>query len=146
MKNAFAVFGVLVVPLAILLFAQWPLRDMVQAYSRQTNDAAQVLFALYVAVAITAASHANAHLAANHQSGAPSDRAPSWKCYALLLCIAPWALLILWTSSAQVWESILHLERFAETGNSGFFVIKFAGWLLAVLALGDCAFSALRKP
>ena len=145
-KTAFALFGALVLPLAILLFAQWPLRDIVQAYSRQTNDVAQVLFALYVAVAITAASYANAHLAAGHQPAAPSDRAPRWKRYVLLLCIAPWALLILWTSSAQVWQSIVHLERFSETGNPGFFVIKFAGWLMAQLALGYCAFSAARKP
>ena len=146
MKTAFALFGVLVLPLAILLFVQWPLRDIVQAYSRQTNDVAQVLFALYVAVAITAASHANAHLAAGHQSGSLSDRQSVWRPYALLLCIAPWALLILWTSSAQVWESISRWERFSETGNPGFFVIKFAGWLMALLALCYCAFSAARKP
>ena len=136
----------LVVPLAVLLFAQWPLRDFVQAYSRQTNDVAQVLFALYVAVAITAASHANAHLAAGHPPASSSDAAPLWKRYVLLLCIAPWAVLILWTSSAQVWESIAHLERFSETGNPGFFIIKFAGFLLALLALIHCAFSALRRP
>ena len=146
MKTAFALFGVLVLPLAILLFVQWPLRDVVQAYSRQTNDVAQVLFALYVAVAITAASHANAHLAAGHQTASLSDRPSVWRRYALLLCIAPWALLILWTSSAQVWESISRLERFSETGNPGFFIIKFAGWLMALLALGYCAFSAARKP
>ena len=145
MKTAFAWFGVLVLPLALLLFAQWPLRDFVHAYSRQTNDVAQVLFALYVAAAITAASHANAHLAADHQPASTGDSAPRWKRYALLLCVAPWALLILWTSSAQVWESVVHLERFSETGNPGFFVVKFAGWLMALLALGYCTFSAARK-
>lgn len=146
LKAAFAAFGVLVLPLAILLFAQWPLRDFVQAYSRQTNDVAQVFFALYVAVAITAASHANAHLAAGHQPDPASDGTPRRKRYALLLCIAPWALLVLWTSSAQVLASVVHLERFPETGNPGFFIIKFAGWLMALLALCFCAFSALRKP
>ncbi len=146
MKTAVACVALLVVPLAVLLFAQWPLRDFVQAYSRQTNDAAQVLFALYVAVAITAASRANTHLAALHQPAASKDASPLWKRYVLLLCIAPWAVLILWTSSAQVWASIMHLERFSETGNPGFFVIKFAGFLLALLALGHCASSALRKP
>ena len=145
MKTAFAWFSALVLPLAILLFAQWPLRDLVQAYSRQTNDLAQVLFALYVVVAISAASEANAHLAAGHQTATKSDGAPRWKPYALLLCIAPWASLILWTSSAQVWESVAHLERFSETGNPGFFFIKFAGWLMALLALAHCAFSVARK-
>ena len=146
LKTVFTLFGVLVVPLAILLFAQWPLRDWVQAYSRQTNDVAQVVFALYVAVAITAASYANAHLAAGHQPALSIDAAPRWKRYALLLCIAPWAMLILWTSSAQVWESILLLERFSETGNPGLFVIKFAGWLMALLALGYFAYAVERKP
>lgn len=146
MKTAFVWIGVLVVPLAVLLFAQWPLRDFVQAYSRQTNDVAQILFALYVSVAITAASYANAHLAAGYKPASARDSVPRWKRYALLLCIAPWALLILWTSSAQVWESVVHLERFPETGNPGFFVIKFAGWSMALLALVDCAFSALRQP
>ena len=145
LKTAFVWFGVLVMPLAILLFAQWPLRELVQAYSRQTNDVAQVLFALYVAVAITAASHANAHLAASHQPSSPGDRRARWKRYALLLCIAPWALLIVWTSSAQVWESVVHLERFSETGNPGFFIIKFAGWLMALLALGYCTYASARK-
>lgn len=146
LKTAVVCVALLVVPLAILLFAQWPLRDLVQAYARQTNDAAQVLFALYVAVAITVASLANAHLAAGHQPTPSRDASPSWKRYVLLLCIAPWAVLILWTSGAQVWESITHLERFSETGNPGFFIIKFAGFLLALLALCHCAFSALRKP
>lgn len=150
MKTVIAGFGALVVPLAVLLFAQWPLRDGVQAYSRETNDMAQVLFALYVAVAITAASQANAHLAAGYQAASTNRIAPSWRRYALPLCIAPWALLILWTSSAQVWEAIVRLERFSETGNPGLFVIKFAGWLLALLALGysivSAIFNHVRKP
>ncbi len=146
LKTAVAWVAMLVVPLAVLLFAQWPLREIVQAYSRQTNDAAQVLFALYVAVAITAASHANAHLAAGHQLASSSGSTPKWQRYVLLVCIAPWALLILWTSSPQVWESVVHLERFSETGNPGYFVVKLAGWLMALLALGYCAFSAARKP
>lgn len=146
MKTVFTLFGSLVVPLAVLLFAQWPLRDWVQAYSRQINDVAQVLFALYVAIAITAASYANAHLAAGHQPELTLGSAPRWKRYALLLCIGPWALLILSTSSAQVGQSIALLERFSETGNPGLFVIKFAGWLMALLALGYCVFSVARKP
>ena len=146
LKHAFAGFGLLVVPLAIALFAQWPLRDSVQAYSRQTNDAAQALFALYVAVAITAASHADAHIAAVHPSHLPSVDAPRWKRYAVLLCIAPWAVLIMWTSSAQVWESVVHLERFSETGNPGLFVVKVAGWLMALLAFAYSVFNVVRRP
>ena len=42
--------------LALLLFAQWPLRDWVQAYSREANDLAQIGFAFYVSLAVTAAT------------------------------------------------------------------------------------------
>src|SRR5690242_12708063 len=56
---------VLVIPLAFLLFAQWPLRDLVQSYSRETNDLAQCLFALYASIAITYATRMRSHLAAD---------------------------------------------------------------------------------
>ena len=32
--------AVLALPLSLLLFLQWPLRELVQAYSREANDAA----------------------------------------------------------------------------------------------------------
>ena len=145
LKTAFTWISVLVLPLAILLFAQWPLRELVQAYSRQANDVAQVIFAFYVAIAITAASYANVHISAGHHPPSAQFGTPRWKRYALLLCVAPWALLILWTSSAQVLESILSLEHFSETGNPGYFVIKFSCWLMAILALSYCVLAAVRK-
>src|SRR5438270_287550 len=55
----------LALPLSLLLFLQWPLRDVVQAYSREANDLAQILFAIYVSVAVTAATRNGAHLAAD---------------------------------------------------------------------------------
>ena len=33
--------GVLALPLSLLLFLQWPLRELVQAYSREANDVAR---------------------------------------------------------------------------------------------------------
>jgi hypothetical protein len=125
----------LVLPLALLLFAQWPLRELVQAYSRQANDLGQVLFACYMAVAVTAASRAGVHLAAPHRM--PAAGSGAWRRWALLLCIAPWAVFLLLNSSPWVWASTLQLERFSETLNPGFFVIKLAGWLMVVLALID---------
>ncbi len=67
----------LVLPLALLLFLQWPLRDLVQWGSREANDAAQCLFAVFVAVAITAATRARLHLASDafaHRLRAPARR------------------------------------------------------------------------
>src|SRR6185295_16816953 len=55
----------LLLPVAALLFLQWPLRDIVRAWSRDANDLGQWLFALYVAMAFTAATRAHAHLAAD---------------------------------------------------------------------------------
>jgi TRAP-type mannitol/chloroaromatic compound transport system permease large subunit len=37
---------ILVLPVSLLLFLQWPLRDLVQAYSREANDLAQWLLAI----------------------------------------------------------------------------------------------------
>jgi hypothetical protein len=66
----------LVLPLALLLFVQWPLRDLVGAFSRQANDIAQWLFALYLAFALREATRRGAHLAAGLPSaGAP----PRWR-------------------------------------------------------------------
>ena len=48
-----AAASILVLPVSLLLFLQWPLREWLLAYSREANDLAQVLFALYVSVAIT---------------------------------------------------------------------------------------------
>src|SRR5207253_2573805 len=73
----------LVLPLALLLFAQWPLRDLVQAYSREANDLAQVVFALYMAVAVSAATRANVHLSAGHHA----PRVTTRRAWALFACV-----------------------------------------------------------
>ena len=46
----------LALPLSLLLFLQWPLRDLVRSYSREANDLGQWIFALYVAASVTAAT------------------------------------------------------------------------------------------
>jgi hypothetical protein len=40
----------------VLLFLQWPLRDIFRAYSREANDLGQWLFAIYVAASVMAAT------------------------------------------------------------------------------------------
>src|SRR3954467_7324827 len=88
-----AVGAWLVLPLALLLFAQWPLRDLVGAWSRQANDAAQWIFALYVALAVRAATRAHAHMAAGlvrHGSAGAWQRRIERVGEAV--CVLPWAL------------------------------------------------------
>lgn len=126
----------LVLPLTLLLFAQWPLRDVVQAGSRQANDLAQVVFAVYMAVAVTAATIEGVHLAARHGFAR--------RAIVVFACTGPWALFVLWTSAPLVWQSVLQTERFGETLNPGYFVIRIALALLALLVLVQ-GVAALRR-
>ncbi len=139
MRRLVTAASFLVLPLALLLFAQWPLRDWVQAHSLLANDVAQILFALYAAVAVTAASRAKSHLALLH---APARS--SWRTWALLLCVAPWALFLLWTATPQMLESIRVREIFSEGLTPGYFLLRVALVLLALLVLLDAATNAIR--
>ena len=132
----------LVLPLAFLLCAQWPLRELVQAWSREANDLGQIVFALYAAVAVTAASRAGTHLAAyrapnaeaSHASQSGVRNAERTRAIALAACVLPWAAFVLWSAAPGVLASLAQLEKFPETLNPGFFIIKASAWLLALLA------------
>ena len=128
----------LVLPLSLLLFLQWPLRDAVQAYSREANDAAQVLFALYVAVAITEATRRRSHLAVDAFAHAI---APRWReriaRAAALVVLIPWSVMLLANGAGSAWRSLLALEGFPETMNPGYFAIRGAGMILAALVLAQ---------
>jgi TRAP-type C4-dicarboxylate transport system permease small subunit len=141
----FLAASLLVLPLALLLCAQWPLREVVQAYSTQANDLAQILFALYMAVAVTAASREGMHLSAGHAPDEHANLPSRWRAWALLACTAPWGLFLLWASAPSVWQSVRQLERFGETFNPGYFVVKLALWLLVVLVLVEAFWSALKR-
>lgn len=127
---------VLVLPVSLLLFLQWPLRELVQAYSREANDVAQWLFALYVSLAITYATRARSHLAADALSRRYSSamRARLHR-FTSLLVMLPWSFFILYAVAPMAWQSVLQLERFPETYNPGYFVLKLAVAALALLVL-----------
>lgn len=129
----------LVLPLAALLFAQWPLRDLVQAYSRQANDAAQVLFALAMAFGVTQASRAGTHLVAGH-----GRRSGRFVAFGVAVCVVPWALFLLVEATPVVWNSVKGLEKFSDTLTPGFFVIRIALWLLLAMALLHALVGAWR--
>jgi TRAP-type C4-dicarboxylate transport system permease small subunit len=131
-----AVASFVVLPVSLLLFLQWPLREIVQAYSREANDFAQILFALYVAVAITAATRSGAHLAADGAGPRLSPRARRAVTRgAALLVSAPWSAFVLWAGWPSLVQSVRQLEAFPETFNPGYFVIRSALALLASLVL-----------
>ncbi|MBF9234117.1 TRAP transporter small permease subunit [Microvirga alba] len=126
----------LALPVMTLLFIQWPLRDFVKAYSREANDLGQWLFAIFVAVSVTAATRARAHLAADAFAKRYSpDTRLRIKRVAIVFVLMPWAGFVLVTGWPLAWSSLLALESFSETNNPGYFLIKAAVMLLALLMM-----------
>ena len=127
---------ILVLPLALLLFMQWPLRELLHAYSREANDLAQILFALYVGVAVSEAMRQRAHIAVDALAHRFSARTRAVLARAgALLVLVPWCAYVLYAAAPLVWHSVRHAEAFGETLNPGYFVIKLAVALLAALVL-----------
>jgi TRAP-type mannitol/chloroaromatic compound transport system permease small subunit len=136
-------------PIVILLFLQWPLRSIVGLYSREANDLGQWLFALYVAASIAAATRARAHLAADTIARNYSTATRQWLARAgALFGLIPWSIIVLVTSWSLVRDSVLLLERFPDTGNPGYFIIKLALLLMALLVLieGLLELTPARRP
>ncbi|MFG1425178.1 TRAP transporter small permease subunit [Roseixanthobacter glucoisosaccharinicivorans] len=130
----------LILPLSLLLFLQWPLRELVKAYSREANDIGQWMFALYVAAAVTAATRARAHLASDilaHRFS-PRTRAGIAR-VGVAISLLPWSIWLIVAGYPMVRLSVLGLEAFPETYNPGYFLVKLAMWLLALLAFVQAA-------
>ncbi len=135
----------LVLPVALILFLQWPLRDFVQWGSREANDLGQWIFALYVSLAVTFATRERAHLAVDaiaHDYPLRVRRFISR--WGTLACVAPWSIFMIWATWPIAQHSVLLLEKFPETLNFGYFLIKVAAVLLALLTLAQ-ALLDLRK-
>jgi len=137
---------ILVLPVSFLLFAQWPLRELVQAYSREANDLAQVLFALYAGVAVTYASRRRSHLAADAYAHRYPQRVRGRLARgAALVVLVPWSLFVLYAAWPIVLQSVQQLEAFPETFNPGYFVVKLAVALLALLILLQAVIDAFLR-
>jgi TRAP-type mannitol/chloroaromatic compound transport system permease small subunit len=128
----------LLLAVVLLLFLQWPLRDIFRAYSRDANDLGQWLFALYVAMCFTAATRAHTHLAADAVARHYSERTRTLLArIGALAALVPWSLFILVGGANLVILSVTALEAFPDTYNPGYFFIKLALWLLAGLVLAQ---------
>ena len=135
----------LLLPVVTLLLLQWPLRDIFRAWSRDANDLGQWLFALYVAMAFTAATRAHAHLAADAVARRYTEQSRRLIArLGVLLGLAPWALFVVIGGAKLVIPSLRALETFPDTNNPGYFVIKLALWLLAGLILLQGAIDLAR--
>ena len=128
----------LALPLALLLFLQWPLRDLVGGGSTQANDLAQWLFACYVALSLRHANGEHAHLTARGDLAAACDptspQRSRWRAIGGALCLLPWALALLVFDAPPAWHSLQLAERFPETNNPGYFMTHVALLALALLA------------
>jgi TRAP-type mannitol/chloroaromatic compound transport system permease small subunit len=139
--------GALVLPLALLLLLQWPLRDVVQAYSREANDLAQCLFALYVSIALTGATRRHAHLATDVVAQRYGTRTrDALARIGALVVLVPWALFILYAAWPMTAQSVRQLEAFPETYNPGYFMLKIALLLAALLVLLQSLLDAFAVP
>ena len=135
----------LLLPLLLLLLLQWPLSDVVRAWSRDANDLGQWLFALYVAMAFTAATRAHTHLAADALARHYSERTRATLArLGALLALLPWSLYVIIGGASLVISSLRSLEAFADTYNPGYFIIKLALWLLAGLILAQAIIDIAR--
>lgn len=140
-----AVLRWLALPLVLLLFMQWPLREIVRGYSREANDLGQIIFALYVAVSVTAATRAGTHLAADALAQRYSARTRDLlKRIGALFGLVPWALFIIYASRQTVWSSIVGLEALPDTNNPGYYIIKGSLWLMALVILAQCIVDVVR--
>jgi TRAP-type mannitol/chloroaromatic compound transport system permease small subunit len=124
----------LALPVVATLFLQWPLRDVARCCSREANDLGQWLFALYIAVAVTAATRACTHMAADARSKAyrPSIRAWIGRA-AILIVTLPFAVGVGILAFPAAIASLLRLETFGDTGNPGYFIIKGSVVVLTLL-------------
>lgn len=136
----------LALPLVLLLFLQWPLRDLVKGWSREANDFGQCVFALYVAVSLTAATRSGAHLASDalaHRHGQRLRRALEVGLIAFGLL--PWSLFLLIVGWPALLASLRVLESFPDTGNPGYFLVRASGFILAGLVFASGLLGLLRR-
>ena len=135
----------LALPLIVLLFLQWPLRDLFHGYSREANDLGQVTFALFVAASVTAATRAGTHLAADLFAQRYSARTRRRLNQAgAAIGLLPWALFVLIASRTTIVSSVRDLESFQDSGNPGYFLVKLALWVMAALILGQSLLDIFR--
>ena len=128
------VLGAMVLPLALLLLLQWPLRDWVGAYSREANDTAQWIFAVYVTVAVRHATRQDEHLSTNLLVKTYRARW-RWRLarWGHAIAVLPFSCFLLISGWPIMMRSLQGWESFPDTANPGYFIIKCAAWLLGLL-------------
>jgi TRAP-type C4-dicarboxylate transport system permease small subunit len=137
----------LVLPISALLFLQWPLREVVQQFSREANDLGQILFALYVAASVSAATRAGTHLTANSAAHRYGPRTLQvLRIASNVAAVLPWLVFISWSATPSIISSVKNVERFQDSLNHGYFIVKLALWLLALTLLIASLLNCRSRP
>ncbi|MCX8017742.1 MAG: TRAP transporter small permease subunit, partial [Rhodocyclaceae bacterium] len=109
-------------------------REWVQQGAREANDLAQLGFGLYVAIAITYATRQRAHLATDvlaHRYR-PALRRRIGRLANIFIAL-PWAAFVLYAAWPTLRQSVGQLEAFPDTTNPGYFLLRLAVALCALL-------------
>ena len=93
---------------------------------------------------MTAASVSKTHLALVNHAHTTTKKIAVWRAWLLAICVVPWALFLLWTATPQMWASIKALEIFSEGLTLGYFVLRIALVLLALLVLVEAVAHVLQ--
>lgn len=138
--------SVLVVPLSLLLFSQWPLREWVGRWSHEVDDFGQICFAIFIGAAVTYATRRRAHLAADVLAHRYTflTRVRLERIASILIAL-PWAAFVLYAAWPSLARSVVQLEGFADTYNPGFFLLRVAVGLLAAMVLIQALLDGFRK-
>ena len=98
-----------------------------------------------MAVSISAATRAGTHLAADALAQHYTARTRYWlKRLGAGLGLMPWALFVLIAGKTFVVPSLLGVESFPETYNPGYFLIKCALWLMAIMVIAQAIVDFFR--
>jgi hypothetical protein len=57
----------------------------------------------------------------------------------------PWAVFVLIASKSTVISSLHDLEAFQDSGNPGYFLVKLALWVMAILIIGQSLLDLFRQ-
>lgn len=137
-------FGASIVPLVLLLWVQWPLREWMQAGHRHANDLAQLLFAFYTVLAVAWASYHQTHLQIDPSFDKKAPHPILHRSLGFLLTL-PWLLTLSWFAWPLWWQSFKQGERFIESMLPGFHLLKLALLLLPFL-LAWAFYKGLQRP
>jgi TRAP-type mannitol/chloroaromatic compound transport system permease small subunit len=121
------------VPLMLLLGAQWPARELFNHETVRINDLGQICFGVLIAfgmaMTIVEDRHVRIEVLARRM---PQRMRLLLELAAHLLALLPWLALLLIHGEPFVMNSLRQLEKFPETYNPGYFMLK-AGFALFVL-------------